>query len=155
MKQILLAVLGVVALVSVATTVLSQPAMPHGHGDPFAVIESLKGSLNLNTSQQQQWDIAVAQSQAARQSMRANLTQLRAGLQAELAKVEPDLASLAAQADAIQEQNIAARKAARGAWLDLYATFTPDQKTVVKNAIQARLARMESFRAQLKERLAQ
>lgn len=152
MKRILLAVFTTV-LSGVALPALSQMPMPHGHGDPFGVIETLKGNLNLNTSQQQQWDSAVAASQSARQTARANVAQLRAATQAELAKAEPDLAALAAQADAVQEQNSAARKAARGAWLALYATFTPDQKAVVRNAIQAKMTMMESLRAHLKERL--
>jgi len=154
MKRILLAVFATV-LSAVAVPALSQMPMAHGHGDPLAVIESLKASLNLNTSQQQQWDSAVAASQSARQTAHANFAQLKAATQAELAKAEPDLAALAAQADAVQDQNSAARKAARSAWLALYATFTSDQKTVVRNAIQARMAKMEAFRAQMKQRLGQ
>jgi len=37
----------------------------------------------------------------------------------------------------------------------LYATFTDDQKAVVRNAIQARLATMESLRTHMKEHLDQ
>jgi Spy/CpxP family protein refolding chaperone len=153
MKRILLAILGAAFFSSAAAPALGQIPMPHGRGDPFAVIETLKGSLNLNTSQQQQWDNAVAASQAARQTVRTNLTQLKAAAQAELAKPEPDLASLAAQADAVQDQNSVARKSARSAWLALYATFTPDQKAVVRNAVQAKMTMMESLRAHMKERL--
>jgi len=153
MKRILLTILGAAALSAAAVPGLCQ-APPHGH-DPIAVIETLKASLNLNTSQQQQWDSAVALSQTARQGMRANFAQLKAALQAELAKPEPDLASLAAQADALQEQGAAARKAARNAWLALYATFTTDQKAVVRDAIQARIAKMDAFGARMKERLGQ
>ena len=149
-------ILGAAALAAAASSAFSQVPMLHGYGgDPIAVIESLKGSLNLNTSQQQQWDSAVAQSQAARQSARASFAQLRSALQAELAKPEPDLASLAAQADAVQDQNSAARKSARSAWLALYATFTADQKAVVRDAISARIAKMEAFRQRMKERFAQ
>jgi Spy/CpxP family protein refolding chaperone len=154
MKRILLLVFATV-LSGVAVSALSQMPAPHGHGDPFSVIESLKGSLNLNTSQQQQWDSAVAASQSARQAMRASFAQLKAATQAELAKAEPDLGALAAQADSVQEQNSAARKAARSAWLALYSTFTPEQKGVVRDAIQARMAKMESLRANMKERLSQ
>jgi len=147
-------ILGAAAL-SGAAPALCQAPMMRGHADPTAVIESLRASLSLNTAQQQQFDSALAQSQAARQTARANLAQLKTGLQAELAKPAPDLASLAAQADAVQEQNSAARKTARSAWLALYATFTDDQKAVVRNAIQARLATMESLRTHMKEHLDQ
>jgi len=36
--------------------------------------------------------------------------------------------------------------------LNLYATFTPDQKTVVKNALQQKLTRMEQFREKMRQR---
>jgi hypothetical protein len=40
----------------------------------------------------------------------------------------------------------------RDAWLNLYGTFTPDQKTVVKNALQQKLTRMEQFREKMRQR---
>jgi len=131
---------------------------PHGHGasgDIGHVIESAKAQLNLNTSQQQQWDAVVAQTQAARQTARAGFDQIKVATQAELAKAEPDLASLAAQTDVIRGQGAATRKAVRDAWLALYATFSSEQKTVVRDAIVAKLASMEQFRAQMRERFAQ
>ena len=97
----------------------------------------------------------MAQTQAARQTARAGFDQIKVATQAELAKAEPDLASLAAQADAIRRQDAATRKAVRDAWLALYATFSAEQKTVVRDAIVAKLASMEQFRAQMRERFAQ
>ena len=82
------------------------------------------------------------------------MAQLKTATQAELAKPAPDLAALAALADDVQQQNMAARKTARNAWLALYSTFTPEQKTIVRDAIQAKLDRMAAFRAHLRERLA-
>ena len=40
----------------------------------------------------------------------------------------------------------------RDQWLALYATFTPTQKAVVRDAIKARVARMEAFREKMQER---
>ena len=40
----------------------------------------------------------------------------------------------------------ALQKQVRDNWLAIYATFTPDQKAVVKNAIGQRIARMEQMR---------
>jgi len=155
MKRILLA-LSVLGLSLAGITAFAQ--MPHhrghGGGDPIGIIQMLKDKLSLNTSQQQQWDAAVAQTQAARQAGHAGMEQLKSATQAELAKAEPDLAALAAQADAVHQQNAGARKAARDAWLALYATFTPQQKAVVRDAISTRLARMEQFRAHMQERFA-
>jgi hypothetical protein len=156
MKKFLLAIAAAAGISAIAFHALAQaPGPHHGGGDPVAMIAALKDKLNLNTSQQQQWASAVAQAQAARQAARAGFDQLKAATQAELAKAEPDLASLAAQADAIHQQNATVRKTVRDSWLALYATFSTDQKAVVRDAISAKLARMEQFRAHMKERFAQ
>ncbi len=157
MKRSLLAALIAIGLSGVAFYAWGEPhhGTPlHAFGDPFAAIAAVKGQLALNDAQQQQWDGAVVQSKAAHQTARGNFAQLKTAAQAELAKPAPDLAALAALADDVQQQNIAARKAARDAWLALYSTFTPAQKTIVRDAIQAKLDRLASFRAHLRERLA-
>lgn len=141
------AALGVLAT---SGTALAQPAYPQhgprGGADIATAIAALKGELNLNTSQQQMWDSAVAASRAAHQSMRSNMQRVRDALTAELAKTEPDLAAVAAATDQVQAQNVQLRRQARDTWLALYATFTPDQKAVVKTALQNRLARVEAWR---------
>ena len=53
-------------------------------------------------------------------------------LTAELAKPEPDLAAVAAIADGVQASNQTLRQSVRDQWLQLYATFTPEQKAVVR-----------------------
>jgi len=129
------------------------PAM-HGHADGglFAAIAHVKSQLNLNTSQQQQWDAAMAQSKTARDAARASHEQVKATLQAELAKPEPDLAAVAAASDAAQQQNIQTRKQARAAWLTLYSSFTPDQKATARDAIKAGMDRMQAFHERMKAR---
>ncbi len=73
-------------------------------------------------------------------------------LAAELAKPEPDLAAVAAAADSAQQQALALRHQVRDAWLALYATFSPEQKAVVKGILQQHLAKMESFHQKMLER---
>ena len=138
----------------VAAGVGAQPAMHHhGGGANFAMaIAAVKGQLNLNTSQQQMWDNALAASRAAHQSARSNLASLHAATVAELAKAEPDLASLAAASDDTAARNVAARHQARDTWLALYATFTPDQKIVVRDVLRQRMARMEALRQKWQQR---
>ena len=131
------------------------PGHGHGHGHGLAieqVLASLKGQLSLNTSQQLMWDNAVAKTKAARAAGRTNFEGARAALNAELAKSEPDFASLAAAADAAQASNQTLRKQVRDEWLKLYATFSPSQKAVVRDAVKARVARMDTFREKMKER---
>jgi Spy/CpxP family protein refolding chaperone len=156
MKKFLLVLATAAGIAAVAFEAVAQaPGPHHGPGDPIAMIAALKDKLNLNTSQQQQWESVVAQAQAARQAAHGGFDQLKSATQAELAKAEPDLAVLAAQADAVHEQNATVRKAVRDAWLALYATFSTEQKAVVRDAMVARVARMEQFRAQMKGRFGQ
>ncbi len=127
----------------------------HGHGHGLAieqVLASLKDKLNLNTSQQLMFDNNVALTKSARATGRTNFETARAALNAELAKAEPDFAAVAAAADAAQANNQTLRKQVRDEWLKLYATFTPAQKGVVRDAVKARVARMEAFREKMKER---
>ena len=127
---------------------------PHGaHGGELSFgIAALKDQLNLNTSQQTMWDSAVAQTKAARESGRANMQRIRDAMNTELAKPEPDLAAVAAVADDVHAANQALRKQVRGTWLALYATFSPDQKATVKNAIQQRMSKMQALRQKWQER---
>ena len=150
-----LATIAAVALLSlIGAVALAQPGPGHPHdgGDFTTVIAALKGQLNLNTSQQTMWDSAVAQSKAARDTARANMDKVKSAMTTELAKAEPDLAAVAAVADDVQASNSALRKQVRSTWLALYATFTADQKSIVKTSLQNRMAKMETFRQKMLER---
>ena len=117
------------------------------------LIAHAKDKLNLNTMQQQQFDTAVAHSKAAWQSGRALHDNVKATLQAELAKPEPDLAAVAAAADAAADQARAAtqRHPRRVAFAlrDVHA----DQKAVVRDLLKQRVARMESFHEKMREHM--
>jgi len=148
------AVLAAAAFISLSgAAAFAQPG-PHGHhgGDASFGIAALKGQLNLNTSQQTMWDSAVAQTKAARDTGRANMQKIKDAMNVELAKAEPDLAAVAAASDDVQASNGALRKQVRNAWLAVYATFTPDQKAVVRDALKQRMSRMESFREKMLQR---
>jgi protein CpxP len=139
---------------------LAQPGGPgYRHGGPghgFAmenVLASVKGQLNLDTSQQVMWDNAAAATKAARETGRPSMQQAHATLTAELAKAEPDFAAVAAAGDAAQANNQALRKQVRDQWLALYTTFTPAQKAVVRDAVKARVDRMDAFRATMQQRI--
>jgi len=129
---------------------------PHGHGSHGASIGQLiigaKDQLNLNTSQQQMFDTALANTKSAHQTGQSLHQSVRDALAAELAKNEPDLAAVAAVSDNAQAQGQALRKSVRAQWLALYATFTPDQKAIVKQTIQGEMAKAESFHQKMKER---
>ena len=110
------------------------------------LIAHAKSRLNLNTMQQGMFDTAIADSKAAREAGRALHEKVKATLQAELAKV-------AAASDTAVDQGRDKRKAIRAEWLALYATFTVEQKAVVKELLQKRLAHAESFRQKMHEHM--
>lgn len=139
--------------------VAAQPGHGHGPGAGFggpAAIEqmifSLKPQLNLTTSQQTMWDSVAANAKSARAAARNGMEHVRAALTAELAKAEPDLAAVAAVSDQAQAEITSSRRQIRDQWLSLYATFSPAQKTVVRDALVKREQRMEAFRGRMQER---
>jgi len=138
---------------------LAQPFGGPGHGpghgggggmDIEHALGAVKGQLNLNTSQQLQWDNAAAQTKAARETGRAGMQKVHAAMAAELAKPEPDLAAVAAVADSVHASNQTLRQSVRAQWLQVYATFSPAQKAVVRDALAQQMARMESMAARMK-----
>jgi hypothetical protein len=134
------------AVLLVLSAVCSAQPGP-GMSAPLHMLAAVKDQLNLNTSQQLQWDNAVAQAKTAHEAGRAGRAQLMAAMQTELAKAEPDLASVATLADGTRQQAESAHRAARDAWLALYATFTPEQKSVVRDTLKAGIARMQAKHA--------
>lgn len=139
----------------VSAAAFAQPMGP-GAGDPgdmvARMLQHTKDKLNLDSSQQVAWDNAVAVSKAAHQAILANRQRVHDSLQAELAKPQPDLAGLAALTDDIAQQNRTQHLNARNQWLAVYATLSPDQKTIVRDGLAQRMARMEAFRARMRER---
>jgi len=132
------------------------PGPGPGHGNGLAIEEvlaSLKGQLGLDTSQQLMWDNVVAQAKAARRTGRDAMVTVHGALNDELAKAEPDFAVVAKVADAAMTDQQTLRKQVRDEWLKVYATFTPTQKGVVRDAVKARVARMEAFREKMLERM--
>ena len=142
---------------------VAQPGGGPGHSGPHGrggfeiehVLAQLKSQLNLNTQQQATWDAVVAHGKTARQNARAAMESVHATLTAELAKPEPNFAAVASTADAAHADAQAARKQVRDEWLALYATFSPTQKALVRDAVKARVDRMDAFREKMKERFQQ
>lgn len=127
---------------------------PHGQG--FGIeqtLEALKDKLSLNATQQSLWDAAAAQSTAARESGRARMQKVKDAMRAELTKPEPNFAAVAAVADDAEQQGSSLRRQVRDQWLNLYSTFTPAQKAIVRDAVQQRIDAMEGMRERIRQRM--
>lgn len=117
-----------------------------GFGGGFEhAIAAVQAKLNLNASQQALFDGALAATRSARETGRAEFARVREAMQAELTKAEPDLAAVAAVAEDAQAKGQAVRRQIRDQWLGVYATFTPAQKQVVREALAERMERMNRF----------
>jgi Spy/CpxP family protein refolding chaperone len=146
--------LAAAAALATPYAVSAQPhGGPGGPGGPGAFVEQvlaqLKDKLALDTSQQVQWQAALEQTKAAHAQSRTTRESVRATVDAELAKAEPDLAAIATAMDSVQAQGMAARREVRDSWLRIYAGMRAEQKAIVRDAIKSRLARMEENRGRM------
>lgn len=119
-------------------------AMMHGHGEGNIAkrMEMLKSKLNLNASQEAQFNVARDATKKAMEAGRAARMNARTQAQAELNKADPDLANLLLQRESLKEANAAERKAALNEWAKFLGLLTTEQKTVVKGQLLNRMQRM-------------
>ena len=118
-------------------------------------IAKLKDRLALDSSQLQMYESARASMKAARDAALAQRLDVRARVDAELAKSDPDLAAVSALFDGVEEQARSTRRQVRDQWLKLYANLRADQKAIVRDAIRERLAHADGARERMRERMQQ
>jgi hypothetical protein len=61
------------------------------------------------------------------------------------------LGALAVIGDDVHSQGEALRRQVRDAWLKVYASFNPQQKAIVRELMQARMDRAETFRQRMRQ----
>jgi Spy/CpxP family protein refolding chaperone len=114
-----------------------------GHGEAhFAKrLEMMKSKLNLNPTQEAQFNTARDATKAALEAGRAARMNARTAAQAELAKADPDLGGLLLQREAVKEANVAQRKAALNEWAKFLNLLNTEQKSLVKSQLLNRMNR--------------
>jgi Spy/CpxP family protein refolding chaperone len=142
MKRALNAVLLAAGLAAMGSAIAHPGFGGHG-GGPGGIgfgprAEALKSRLNLTAAQEQQWAALVAESQQAREAARSTAQATRQAMRDEMAKADPDLARMAALSDSVRDKMQATRRQIRDRWLELYATFSPEQKSVALAYMQGR-----------------
>jgi hypothetical protein len=115
-----------------------------GHGEAHIAkrMEALKTKLNLNASQEAQFNVARDATKAAMEAGRAARANAHTQAQAELAKADPDLGALLLQRESIKEANAPQRKAAMNEWAKFLGLLTTEQKAIVKSQLIDRMQRM-------------
>jgi LTXXQ motif family protein len=114
----------------------------HGEAHFAKRMEMLKSQLNLNASQEAQFNVARDASKKAIEAGRAARMNARSAAQAELNKADPDLANLLLQRESVKEANAVQRKAALNEWAKFLGLLTTEQKAIVKSQLLDRAKRM-------------
>lgn len=141
------ALIGGILALGVGTAGLAGVAQAHGRSGAYAqrhaALERLKQELKLTAAQQQAWQAIAAKQRALWQQRREGWKEVRHALEAQLAVPEPDLAQVAAVRERVREREHAAREQIEHRRLELYASFSPEQKGVMRDFLKTRLAQAE------------
>ena len=129
-------------------------AQGHGHGGAHGGMGIMGGIFNpeaqaklqLTSEQAQQLEGIRARMKELRQGMRQEGQQFRQAMQAEMAKPAPDLAHLAQLREQMFNKRHQGMQAIQNDALALYAGMSPQQKGVVKQLMQERMARWDDKR---------
>ncbi len=114
----------------------------HGDGQFAKRMEMLKSKLNLNATQETQYNVAREATKRAMDAGQAARRDAAAKAKTELAKADPDLAGLLLQRENLKEVNATERKAALGEWAKFLGLLTTEQKAVVKSQLLSRMQKM-------------
>jgi Spy/CpxP family protein refolding chaperone len=146
-----------------SSAVLAQPGPGAGFGHGAGrgpggdnlgqIFAQFKTQLALTPDQEAKWSAAVAVGKESRQRTRVLMQQTHDQVKAALSKDSPDLQAISTMMDAARQQAFELRKPARAAWLDLYASLSPQQKAIVRDALLARMQRHEQMLERFQQRL--
>jgi uncharacterized membrane protein len=127
----------------------------HGrHGGPGGFMRGLKklhDKLNLNASQEKQYQAALDTAKQNREAMRANFRQFRQQLAALKQQPVIDMNALHDAHQRLAQQNRPLREQTEGAWLAFYNGLNGQQKATISDALKARFAKASQRRAQMHE----
>ena len=108
--------------------------------------EKLKADLKLNPAQEFAWQQIADRRAAMHKERHGDRAQLREAMEQELAKAEPDFTRIVRQKQELEEKGLHARNEVRDMQLKLYSSFNAEQKAVIRDAMKARMERMEQWR---------
>lgn len=106
----------------------------------------LKADLKLNPAQDFAWQQIADRSAVLHKERRADRKQVGEALKQELAKPEADFARIAQLKQEVEEKGLQARNEIRDMQLGFYTSLNPEQKAIIKDALQSRIARIEKWR---------
>jgi Spy/CpxP family protein refolding chaperone len=108
--------------------------------------EKLKADLKLNPAQEFAWQEIADRRAALHKERHGDRAQLKEAMKQELAKAEPDFARIVRQKQQLDEKGLQARNEMREMQLKLYSSFSAEQKAVMRDAMKARMERVEQWR---------
>jgi Spy/CpxP family protein refolding chaperone len=113
----------------------------HGEAHIGKRMEMLKSKLNLNATQEAQFNVARDATKVAMEAGKAARVNARAAAETELSKADPDLAALLLQRESVKDANATQRKAAMNEWAKFLGLLTTEQKAIVKSQLLNRMQR--------------
>jgi Spy/CpxP family protein refolding chaperone len=145
----------VASLALASAFAVAQPMPPGEHGGKHAMrgghgggeahfakrLEAMKAKLNLNATQEAQFNVARDATKTAIEAGRAARMSARETAKTELAKADPDLAGLLVQRESLKDANAPQRKAAMNEWAKFLSLLSAEQKSLVKGQLIARMNR--------------
>lgn len=117
---------------------------PAAHG-LLRDIDKLQEKLHLKSEQQKLWEIARRKSVETQTEVRAGKRALVEFAELELGHPVPDLEQIARKFEELEERNRMLERESRDLWLSVYAVLTPEQKSLVRQALKTELARYKFF----------
>jgi protein CpxP len=146
MKNTHLKALVTAAFLITSTSYAATPRERVGGGsETLPSIERMHEQLRLTPAQEREWQDIAQQAKALHERRRVRWEEIRKVYEDELAKPTPDLARITALTDEAHEQHSRAVRALEARRLALYATFSAEQKMVVRDTLKARLERRGRF----------
>ncbi|MBL8483290.1 MAG: periplasmic heavy metal sensor [Rhodocyclaceae bacterium] len=118
-------------------------------------MRALHDKLALTPEQQVLWERAEAASKDAMQAGMERHRQFRDAMRAAVAAPNFDPRALAGKADDMADQDMAAHRAVRSRWLDVYDKLDAKQKATAQTFMQERLARFDRMREHHREHMKQ
>ena len=131
------------------------PAMMHHghgmHGDFMMGFKKLHDKLNLNATQEKQWQAALDTMKQNHEAMHKNHEQLKQQFDSMKSQPILDLNALHTAHQQVEQQDAQLREQTAQAWLTFYNGLNDQQKTTVSTALKDRFAKMEQRHEKMRE----
>ncbi|HVC38135.1 MAG TPA: Spy/CpxP family protein refolding chaperone [Gammaproteobacteria bacterium] len=148
-SKLILTITAIIAILAVGTAFAAMGHHGPGHHQPgpFGLFSpKVVAQLHLNSAQTQSLDAIQSERKALFTQFRDQHQAMMTAFETALKSNNPDLRAQARQKDAAMDQMRDNMRKIQGDELNLYDSLTPQQKTVVRDALLKQISSMENHR---------